>query len=235
LIRRCVVAKAGDEIVNPRTGQRIVFIETGDENGGRRVQIGSYNPPSPPLEPEHVHPFQESGVRVNSGFLRFRINGEERSVGPGESVTIPAGVPHHFWNDGHEEAHSVQWFRPALKTDRFFESLFGLAQDGKLNEKGLPPLLQLAVMVPFFGDEVRLTSPPWAVQRVVFGALAPFGRLLGYREQYPYPYGGPDRSSRREDQRPAASRATGGMVTAAVLAIFFALFLLRRRSLSKIE
>jgi hypothetical protein len=28
--RRCVVAKAGDEIANPRTGQRMVFLETGE-------------------------------------------------------------------------------------------------------------------------------------------------------------------------------------------------------------
>ena len=32
-IRRCVVVKAGDEIVNPRTGQRMVFLQTGDETG----------------------------------------------------------------------------------------------------------------------------------------------------------------------------------------------------------
>jgi hypothetical protein len=28
------MAKAGDEIVNPRTGQRMVFLETGQETGG---------------------------------------------------------------------------------------------------------------------------------------------------------------------------------------------------------
>lgn len=48
--------------------------------------------------------------------------------------------------------------------------------------------MQLAVMVPFFGDEMRLTSPSWAVQRAVFALLAPVGRLLGYRAEYPYPY-----------------------------------------------
>ena len=65
------MAKAGDEIVNPRTGQRMVFLETGQESGGQSLRIDSYNPPSPPLEPEHVHPFQESGAEVISGSLRF--------------------------------------------------------------------------------------------------------------------------------------------------------------------
>jgi len=182
------MAKAGDEIVNPRTGQRMVFLETSSETGGELVQIDTYNPPTGVPEPEHVHPFQESGAEVISGSLRFRVGGEERSVKAGESITIPANTPHHFWNDGEEEAHFIGWFRPALKIDRFFETLFGLAQDGKLNDKGLPSLLQLAVSVPYFGDEIRLTSPPWAVQRVIFAVLAPIGRLLGYRAQYPYPH-----------------------------------------------
>ena len=182
------MAKTGDEIVNPRTGQRMVFLETGQETGGRSLRIDSYNPPNAPLESEHVHPFQESRAEVISGSLRFRIRGEERSVKAGESITIPAYTPHHFWNDGEEEAHSIQSFMPALKIDRFFETYFGLAQDGKLNEEGSPSFWQTAVMVPYFGDEIRLASPPWALQRALFGLLAPVGRRLGYRPEYPYPH-----------------------------------------------
>src|SRR5215217_8675683 len=159
------MARAGDEIVNPRTGQRMVFLETGEENDGELVRIDSYNPPTGVPEPERLHPFQESGTEVLSGSLRFSVGGEERSVKAGESITIPANTPHFFWNDGEEEAHSVGWFRPALKTDRFFETFFGLAQDDKLTAKGLPSLLQIAVMMPRFGDEIRLASPPWVVQR----------------------------------------------------------------------
>jgi hypothetical protein len=70
------VAKAGDEIVNPRTGQRMVFLKTGTQTGGELLRIDSYNPPSPPLESEHVHPSQKSGAEVISGSLRFRVSGE---------------------------------------------------------------------------------------------------------------------------------------------------------------
>lgn len=181
------MARAGDEIVNPRTGQRMVFLKTGTETGGELVQIDTYNPPTGVAEPEHVHPFQESGAEVLSGSLRFRIGGEERSVKAGESITIPANTSHNFWNDGDEEAHAVQWFEPALKIDQFFESYFGLAQGDKLNEEGLPTFWQLAVMVPYFGDEIRTPSPPWAVQKAIFAVLAPIGRLLGYRAEYHYP------------------------------------------------
>src|SRR5215218_826602 len=78
---------------------------------------------------------QQSGAEVISGSVRFRVGAEERSLKAGESITIPANTPHFFWNDGEEEAHFIGWFRPALKIERFFESFFGLAQDGKLNDK----------------------------------------------------------------------------------------------------
>ena len=227
------MAKVGDEIVNPHTGQRMVFLETGEETEGQLVRIDTFNPPSPPLEGEHVHPFQESGAEVLSGSLRFHVNGQERSVKAGESITIPANTPHHFWNDAEEEAHAVQWFRPALKTDRFFESFFGLAQDGKLTDKGLPSLLQLAVMVPRFGDEIRLSSPPWTVQKVIFGALAPVGKALGYREEYPYPYhGGTQEPPAGGEERSPATSRTMGVVVASVPALLFVLYLLSRRGRS---
>jgi hypothetical protein len=203
------------------------------------VGIDTFNPPSTSIpEPEHVHPFQQSSAEVISGSLRFRVNGEEHSVGPGEFISIPANTPHHFWNDGAEEAHSIQEFRPALKTDQFFEAFFGLAQDGKLNEKGLPPLLQLAVMVPHFGDEIRLTSAPWGLQKAFFGALAPVGRLLGYRAEYPYPYSDAQGSAGSVDERPSTTRRlpatmTRRTVAGTFVAAFLMLFLLRRRNRSK--
>jgi hypothetical protein len=79
----------------------------------------------------------------------------------------------------------LQGFRPALRTQQFFETWFGLARDGKLNEKGMASLLQLAVMVPAFGDEMRVTSPPWPLLRAMSWVLGPVARLLGYRSEYP--------------------------------------------------
>ena len=209
------MAQAGDEIVNPRTGQRMVFLQTAKETNGGLLRNESFNPPAADAEPEHTHPFQESGAEVISGSVRFRVGAEERSLKAGESITIPANTPHFFWNDGDEEAHFIGWFRPALKIERFFESFFGLAQDGKLNEKGLPSMLQLAVMVPHFGAEIRLTSPPWAVQRTTFGMLAPIAKLLGYRPEYPYPYG--DRSDKSPSPEGARASASSGARKGAVV------------------
>jgi hypothetical protein len=169
-----------DAIVNPRTGQRMSFVSDSPD----LLEIDSVSPPSKTPEPEHVHPLQESGCRVITGVLRFQIAGEERIVAAGESITIPANTPHFFSNEGPGDAHATAWFRPALKTRAFFETLFALGQDGKLDEKGMPSLLQIAVMIPVFSDEIRPTSPPWAVQRAASVVLGPVARSLGYRGVY---------------------------------------------------
>lgn len=87
------MAKVGDEIVNPRTGQRMVFLETSAEIDGEPVRIDTFNPPTGIPEPEHLHPLQESGTVILSGSLRFRTGGEEKSVTAGGPITVPANTP----------------------------------------------------------------------------------------------------------------------------------------------
>jgi quercetin dioxygenase-like cupin family protein len=167
------------EIHNPRTGQRMRFLRTTADTDGALLRIESVNPPTGIAEPEHTHPQQESRAEVISGTLRFVVHDEERRLGPGEAITIPAGTPHYFVNDGEQDAVSIQEFRPALRTAEFFRTLFDLAERGKLDERGMPSLLTLARLGPEFADEIRATSPPWWVQRVAFVLLAPTARLRG--------------------------------------------------------
>ena len=88
--------------------------------------------------------------------------------------------------------------RPALTFERFFETFFGLAQDGKVSAKtGLPNPLQMAVTLRAYQDVLILAQPPRPVQTVLFGSLAVVGRLLGCRADYPYP-------TSRHAQAPAA-------------------------------
>jgi quercetin dioxygenase-like cupin family protein len=169
-----------EEIHNPRTGQRMRFQQTGDETEGGLLRIESVNPPTGVAEPEHVHPNQESRAEVVAGTLRFVVDGEERRLGPGKEITIPAGVPHYFVNDGEDDAVSIQEFRPALRTADFFRTLFALAEEDKLDEHGMPSLLTLAIVGPRFADEIRATRPPWPVQRVAFALMAPIARLRGH-------------------------------------------------------
>jgi Cupin domain len=171
-------------ISNPRTGQKMTFVELTED----LLRIDSVNPAAvAEREPLHTHPRQESGAEVSRGELVFEVEGVRQTVGPGDSITIPAGAVHRFWNEGLDDAHSTQTFRPALKTATFFELLFQLAAEDQLDAKGMPRLLQLAVMVPEFGEEIRPATPPWPVLRVLTALLGPIARARGYR---PHPAGG---------------------------------------------
>ena len=193
------MVQVGERMVNPRTGQTMILRQTAADTNGALLEIESYNEPDRLGEPEHIHPLQESSCDVLSGQLTFRIDGVERVLRAGDTVTIPAGVPHRFWNSGDQVAHHLGAFRPALRTQQFFETWFGLARDGKLNDKGMPSLLQLAVMVPAFGDEMRPTSPPWPLLRALSWLLGPIARLRGYRSIYP----------EYSDASPASSGSSG--------------------------
>jgi hypothetical protein len=115
---------------------------------------------------------------------RCRVGGRERSVAGGEAIAVPPGTPHTLWNEGEEEAHALVEYRPALRMETLFQTLFGLGRDGKTDQEGSPTLLQGAVMLKEFEDEYRLARPPLPVQKVVLAVLAPIGRLLGYKARY---------------------------------------------------
>jgi quercetin dioxygenase-like cupin family protein len=183
------MANAGDMIEHPVTGERFTFLRVAQDTHGEQLQIDFRVLPHGFAAAEHIHPRQVEHFQVISGTLRSRIAGKEQVAGPGEHLSIPAGVPHVWWNPGDDELRVLLEFRPALKTESFFETFFGLAQNGKVNKKtGLPNLLWIAVAMRGFRNEMRLARPPYLVQVALFSVLAPLGRLLGYRVPRSYPH-----------------------------------------------
>jgi hypothetical protein len=81
--------------------------------------------------------------------------------------------PHYFWNADREEAHVLVQVWPARRFELLIETLFGLAHDGKTNAKGVPNLLQLAVIAQEFDREIRFTKPPRIAQRRCWHPCAP--------------------------------------------------------------
>jgi quercetin dioxygenase-like cupin family protein len=174
------MAKSGEVLENPMTGQRIIFRRTSGDTNGELLEVESvYTKPSPSRPPAHYHPAQEEIFRVLAGELHAAIEGRERILKGGETLVVSEGTRHEMWAE--EAGVRVNWqTRPALRTEDFFETLFGLASEGKTNEKGVPNPLQAAVIARKYADVFRLASPPWPVQRVLFAVLVPVGRLLGY-------------------------------------------------------
>lgn len=119
------------EIENAVTGERIVFLRTGEETGGELLEMDDFWARADHLTPEHVHPAMEERWEVIAGSVRFEIGGIERTVGPGETIVAPPGTPHTACNVGEEPAHLRIQMRPALRWQEFVERLFGLStRDG---------------------------------------------------------------------------------------------------------
>jgi quercetin dioxygenase-like cupin family protein len=231
------VAKAGDIIENPITGERITFLKTTQETNGELLRFEYVLPPGFTI-PQHVHPHQEERHEVLSGTLRGRVGGQERDYAAGERVVGPAGVPHAWQNpSSDEELRFVSELRPPLVFETIMETYCGLAQDGKTTKQGIPKNpLQFAVLV----DETRgMFYSSWApvdVQEAflaLFSVLASVGRMLGYKARYPE-YSGPEEPPQREDRRQAVvpDAMKGGVVTASALVTFVVLMLIWWRSRS---
>ncbi len=178
------MARAGDELVHRFTGQQLIFRKTAAETGGALLEIESVMPRGGEWPPEHYHPQQDERFEVLSGTVTVRSGDGERTYAAGETIEIPRGMPHTMRNAGAGVARLRWETRPALATATFFETIYGLARDGKTNQKGIPNLLQLAVIAREYRREFVPARPPLPVQRVVFGLLAAVGRLLGYRGRY---------------------------------------------------
>jgi mannose-6-phosphate isomerase-like protein (cupin superfamily) len=107
--------RAGDTIENPVTGERIVFHESSRETDGEAVVFETFVQPDGFVAATHLHPKQEERFEVVSGTLGLRIGDEEIVAGPGETLTIPAGTRHRFWNAGNDEVRFRCEVRPALE------------------------------------------------------------------------------------------------------------------------
>lgn len=182
------MAKAGDILEHPVTGEKIILRKTAKDTSGELFQADVIMKPHGFVAAGHVHPLQEERFEVLSGSIKLRVNGIKREVHSGEITLVPPRTPHVWWNDSDREARVLVEVRPALRFEAFFETFFGLAQAGKVDKKtGLPNPLRLALIMREFEKEIYLEQPPLAVQRILFGLLASVGRLRGYQGHYAYP------------------------------------------------
>jgi quercetin dioxygenase-like cupin family protein len=77
---------------------------------GERITLGVIELDAGSVVPEHRHEHEQLGVCL-SGSLSFRVGGESRDLGPGESWAIPSNVPHEV-RVGPEGAVVIDVFAP---------------------------------------------------------------------------------------------------------------------------
>jgi quercetin dioxygenase-like cupin family protein len=178
--------KTGDIIENPITSEKMEFLQTAEDTNGALLQVALLVKPGGFVAAPHIHPVQEERFFLNSGTIRLQVDGSEQLLSAGQEGVIPPGTPHVWWNAGQDNLEAIVEFRPALRTQDVLSTIFALARDGLTDAKGVPNLLQIAVMKRKYWDDMYLAKPPIAVQKLLFLSITWIGRLLGYHPDYPF-------------------------------------------------
>jgi mannose-6-phosphate isomerase-like protein (cupin superfamily) len=154
---------------DPETCRFDVILEQGGSGGGNALV--------------HVHPFASETFTVKSGRLAVVMRGVELIAEQGQSITIPAGTPHHFSNADAGLTEATVQFTPAQQHRRFFENFATLTERRPewFSPQGDPKLLLIALVLHRYRDHLYLAGIPIVVQKMVFALLSPLARIRGYR------------------------------------------------------
>jgi mannose-6-phosphate isomerase-like protein (cupin superfamily) len=167
-------------IFNPATGETIEFTATAMD-GKDLVRFKWRSMPGGAIT-EHIHPHQQERFTITAGEAHFSVDGEEHILGPGESITVPAGVPHSEGNPGAAEIEGIVELRPALHSKEMHEAFAGLAAEGKTTSRGAPKNpLQLGATFWHFRHESRATAPPIWLQNIMLPALWALAKVFRVR------------------------------------------------------
>lgn len=130
--------------------------------------------------PVHVHPTASESFSVLEGEIEVFMDGSWTKATAGETITVPADVPHSVRNQSGRPAKLVNAHWPAGRMEDFFLDGGRLAGDGKI--KALPPkepksAIYAAMLFQKYPADIRVTGQKGPLFRI----LAAVGRLRGYR------------------------------------------------------
>ena len=154
--------RKGDILYNPISRETLTFIQTAADTAGLLLQIEVNWAPEKNqcYTKAHVHPKQKETLFIKSGKMWVTMEGVKRLHKPGDTVHIPAGVPHKLENAGkEEELNFLCEMAPALCTEHLFETVFALSQSDKGKRPWNIPLLQYALTLNKHKNHVY-TYPP---------------------------------------------------------------------------
>ena len=177
--------RIGEVWENPVTGEQATILELPFSNPEGRATAELTALFGQRLVGEHRHPALVERLTVLEGELAIKLDGKASTLRRAETAVIEPNVWHDWWNPGDYSARVRVEVTPGERFGHMIETMFGLARLGHTNDRGMPHPLQLALTAREFQDVIVFRKPPPAVQRVLFGALGPIARRLGYRATYP--------------------------------------------------
>jgi quercetin dioxygenase-like cupin family protein len=177
--------KVGEIWENPVTRERATILERPWDNPAGRATAELTVLVGGRVVGEHRHPNLVEQFTVLEGELTVKRDGKIGLLHRGETAVIEPGVWHDWWNASDRHARVRVEVTPGERFVHMIETFFGLARLGHTDRRGMPSPLQLPLTAREFSDVIVFRSPPLAVQRAIFGGLAPIARWRGYRATYP--------------------------------------------------
>jgi mannose-6-phosphate isomerase-like protein (cupin superfamily) len=164
-----------------RDGRRVTFVAEGSDEEGPFLRIEHRLPRPARQAGPHWHPLLIERWTVRRGRLRFRIDGRELVLGPGESTSAGARQVHEFSTLTADVVldHEV---RPPLQHRRMFELWHALDTAGATTRSGLPRN-PLALALLWQAQDGYLAGVPAWLQHAIFGGLARLSRALRYEQR----------------------------------------------------
>jgi uncharacterized protein YndB with AHSA1/START domain/quercetin dioxygenase-like cupin family protein len=148
-------------------GLRVEFLRTAEETNGELLEMEVTGHPRGFLAQRHVHGAQTERLEVLTGAMKVAMRGQEHVATEGQSIEVPAGVPHTQVPLGPGSGTTRIQVRPAGRTQAFLERLAQLCVEGKVMRSGFPRPLAAAELVLEFSDTGHAATPPLPVQRAL--------------------------------------------------------------------
>lgn len=146
------------------------------ESGGDEVEMVFRLPAKCVPPPPHVHAAQEEEYEVLEGTFDVMVEGEWRTLGPGERAMVPVGALHTFRNRSGAPVRVRNWHRPALRFEEFIETVCRTLDAAGVRGRRDPRvfLLLSAVMLDF----PETLAPGRRREALPMRAMAAVGRRL---------------------------------------------------------
>ena len=169
------MARTGDRFEMP-DGSAYIVRRPSAETGGEYVEMEFMLPSGCVPPPPHVHPSQVEEYEVVEGSLEVTVEGQWRTLGAGESASVPVGALHTFRNRSGATTRVRNRHLPALRFEEFIERVSATLEAAGISGKRDPRISMClsAVML----DYPETLAPGRRRERIPMQALAGLTRLL---------------------------------------------------------
>ena len=168
-------------IINPVIKDQVTFTQTALETNGRITSLLVKLMPGGGT-PMHYHTNFSETFAVVEGALTLTTKKGKLRLLPGQKYTVEKGIAHRFSNEGGEPVTFTTIILPgSTGFENALRILYGLAEDGATNKKGVPKSLQSLAVISNMSD--MHASGIGAIFTPLFGILIRIAKRRGLEKK----------------------------------------------------